>query len=196
MKKRVWWMCLLLSVLALAACGGQGAPEPAAEVETAAGTAPAEEEAAPAEEDAAPAEEPAAEETTAEGASADPGADTEAAAVGDMIAGRPASGTDPDTGLEINPDTITPGADFIVRGELVNHNLTPIESPEFMVIAPSGVRYRIRSQPVPDIFFEDGTQPAPHEYKRGMLIQATVRQEENAGATTVVDSSDLVLLQE
>ena len=192
MKKRVWWMCLLLSVLALAACGGQGAPEPAAEVETAAGTAPAEEEAAPAEEDAAPAEEPAAEETTAEGASAD----TEAAAVGDMIAGRPASGTDPDTGLEINPDTITPGADFIVRGELVNHNLTPIESPEFMVIAPSGVRYRIRSQPVPDIFFEDGTQPAPHEYKRGMLIQATVRQEENAGATTVVDSSDLVLLQE
>jgi hypothetical protein len=187
-------LALILTGL-LVACGGAPPAEPAAQSEAPAENAPAEEEAAepveaaaPTEEESAPAEQEAA--PTGEDAAEEP------AAVGDMIAGRPASGTDPDTGLEINPDSVVPGVDFIVRGELVNANLTPQESPEFLVLAPSGTRFRIRPQAVADIFFEDGSQPALHEFQRGLLIQATVRQDEGAGETIRVTSDDLVLLRD
>mgnify|MGYP000852540448 CR=1 FL=1 len=191
--KRVLWIVgmLLLLVGLLAACGGQAvepgaenAPAPAATTASdGLATAPTETSAEPV------AIEPASGDTQPANSNA------EAEPAGDMIAGRPASGIDPDTGLEINPATITPGVDYIVRGELVNHNLTPATSPEFMVISPAGVRYRIRSQALEQIFYEDGTQPAPFQYKRGMLIQATVRQEEGSAPTTLVNSTDLVLLQ-
>jgi hypothetical protein len=192
MKQGRWIIILLLALItAMAACGGGGtAPEatvdegpPAAEEAT-----PAEEEAAPAGD--APAEEPAAEAPPAE----EPVAAEAIEGDVDIIAGRPASGIDPDTGLEINPPSVVPGVDFIVRGELINANLTPQESPEFMVLAPSGTRYRIRPQAVNEIFYDDGTQPALHEFQRGVLAQATVRQEEDAGATITVTSSDFTLL--
>lgn len=194
--KRLLWIALLMIALivTMAACGG-GVEAPA-EVEPAAETS-AEEPVAevptdePAEADAAdePAEpvedEPAAEEAPAE---ADAGAD--------MLAGRPASGMDPETNLEINPAAVVPGVDFIVRGEIVNANLTPQESPEFVIIAPSGTRFRIQTQPVSSISYEDGTVPALHEFQRGVLIQATVRQEEGAGATITVQSEDFTLLHD
>lgn len=204
--KRILWITLLLCTLtgALVACGGSAEPSaqpaeadevPAVEageqvaVEDA--PAPADEE-APVEE-AAPDEEeaPATEEAAAEEAPVDVADEG-----GDMIAGRPASGTDPDTGLEINPPTVVPGVDFIVRGEIINANLTPQESPEFVILSPSGTRFRIRSQAVPDISYEDGTQPALHEFQRGVFVQATVRQEEDAGATITVHSTDLTLLHD
>jgi hypothetical protein len=154
-------------------------------------TAPAAD--APADEPAAEsmAEEPSAQEAAAE-APAEESASSDAT---DLIAGRPASGIDPDTGLEINPATITPGVDYILRAELISASLTPQDSPEFMLTSPAGVRYRVRAQPVPEIKYEDGTQPALHEFTRGMLVQATVRQEEGAGATILVHSTDLTLLQ-
>jgi hypothetical protein len=111
-----------------------------------------------------------------------------------MVAGLPASGIDPETGLEINPEQFVPGVDFIVRGRLVSFNLTPQDSPEFLIESPSGTRYRVNSQPVPAIAFADGTTLLPHEYQRGLLAQATVRQEEGAGVTTVVTTDNLVLL--
>jgi hypothetical protein len=160
--------------------------------ESAAEAAPTE---APAEEAAA--SEPAGDEAAAEAeAPAEDEAGTGGEATGDiaMIAERPASGIDPDTNLEINPPAVVPGVDFIVRGEIVNANLTPQESPEFVVLSPSGTRFRIRSQPVPDIAYEDGTIPALHEFQRGVLVQATVRQDEGAGATITVHSTDLTLL--
>ncbi|MCA9865227.1 MAG: hypothetical protein KC410_01915 [Anaerolineales bacterium] len=204
--KRILWITLLLCALtgALVACGGSTEPPaqpaeaneiPAVEADEEMAVedtpAPADEE-APVEE-AAPAGEdaPATEEAVAEEGAADGGNEA-----GDMIAGRPASGIDPDTGLEINPPTVVPGVDFIVRGEIINANLTPQDSPEFVILSPSGTRFRIRSQPVPDISYEDGTQPALHEFQRGVLIQATVRQEEGAGATITVQSTDLTLLHD
>ncbi len=204
--KRILWIALLLCALtgALVACGGSAEPpaqpaeanevpavEAGEEVVAEDSTAPAVEE-APLEQ-ATPAEDeaPTTEETVAEEApvdAADPG--------GDMVAGLPASGTDPDTGLEINPPSVVPGVDFIVRGEIVNANITPQDSPEFLILSPSGTRFRIRSQPVSDITYDDGTQPALHEFKRGVLVQATVRQEEGAGATITVQSTDLSLLHD
>lgn len=201
MKKLLWIALLLLALTAtLAACGGgsgEAPAQPAAGNEAPAGNdsgtvataVPAEGNAPAAEEENAP----AAAEDTPPAQEASVGSPAES---GDMVAGRPASGTDPDTGLEINPDSVVPGVDFIVRGALVNSNLTPQDKPEFLVQAPSGTRYRIHPQPVPQISYEDGTQPAPHEYRRGMLVQATVRQEEDAGATIVVTSTDLTLLRD
>lgn len=194
MKRIIWTVILLLALTSLlAACGGGGGE---AAVEAPAESAPAEEPAA----EQPAAEEPAVEESAADApAVEEPAADASAeepAAEGatDMIAGRPASGIDPDTGLEINPATITPGVDYILRAELVSASLTPQDSPEFMLTSPAGVRYRVRAQPVSEIMYEDGTQPALHEFKRGMLVQATVRQEEDAGATILVHSTDLTLL--
>ncbi len=200
--KRLAWMIFLILVLSggLVACGGGGGTEttvePAVEestTDTTAAEPTADEAAEPAEESAAEAEAPAEEAAAEEGAAEEAPVEGEAAG-GDLIAGRPASGTDPDTGLEINPAAVVPGVDFIVRGEIVNANLTPQDSPEFVVLAPSGTRFRIRSQPVNEILYDDGSQPALHEFQRGMLLQATVRQEEDAGATITVNSTDLTLL--
>jgi hypothetical protein len=203
--KRIMWPLLLTMMLAvaLAACGG-GAAEPAAPVEEAAevveeaaeeavepvAEAPPEEATeAPADEAAeAPAEEPA--EAPAEAAEEAPA--EEGAAV--LVAGLPASGIDADSGLEINPLEVQPGVDYIVRGELVNFALVPTDKPEFMIQSPDGTRYRVRSQPVEEIAFTDGSTLLPHEYKRGMLAQATARLMESATATSVMLSTDLVLL--
>ncbi len=192
MKRMIWIIVLMLALTTLlVACGGGGGAAPAEQ----AAEAPA--ESAPAEDsivEEPAAEQPAAEEPAAEEPAAEQPA-AEEAATADMVAGRPASGIDPDTGLEINPAAITPGVDYIIRGELTSVNLTPQDSPEFMITSPAGVRYRIRTQPVPQILYDDGTQPALHEITRGTLAQATARQEEDAGATILVHSTDFTLLQ-
>ena len=198
--KKVLWLTVLILALSGVACGGGGeapaapvAEEPAAQTAEESAAEPADPTDVPAE--AAEASEPAGDEAAAEAeAPAEAEAAGDAAGDGAMIAGRPASGIDPDTNLEVNPPTVVPGVDFIVRGEIINANLTPQESPEFVILAPSGTRFRIRSQQVSDIVYEDGTVPALHEFQRGVLVQATVRQEEDAGATITVQSSDLILL--
>lgn len=203
--KRILWIALLMFILTgmLAACGGsaEAPPEPAEASEVPAASAadettseePASDEVAPAEETT---EEEAAPATEEEAPAAQEGSAEEVVASGDMVAGRPASGIDPDTGLEINPPAVIPGVEFIVRGEIVNASLTPQESPEFVILAPSGTRYRIFAQNVNDISYEDGTKPALHEFGRGMMVQATVRQDENAGATIAVNSTDFTLLHD
>ncbi len=196
--KKVLWLTILILALSGVACGGGGAEAPAAPVAEEPAAQTAEESAA---EPVAPTEAPAEANEASEPGEAEAEAPADAEAAGDaaagdgaVIAGRPASGIDPDTNLEVNPPTVVPGVDFIVRGEIVNANLTPQESPEFVILAPSGTRFRIRSQQVSDIVYEDGTVPALHEFQRGVLVQATVRQEEDAGATITVQSNDLTLL--
>lgn len=198
--KRISWIVLLLFILTglLVACGG-GAEAPAEPVETnevqdnATSEEPAVEE--PVSQEVEPSTDETSNEETAPAAEEEAPVE-ESAASGDMVAGRPASGIDPDTGMEINPPEVVPGVEFIVRGEIVNASLTPQENPEFVVLAPSGTRYRIFAQNVNDISYEDGTKPALHEFARGMTVQATVRQDEDAGATIAVNSSDFTLLHD
>ncbi|MCA9933514.1 MAG: hypothetical protein KC415_06300 [Anaerolineales bacterium] len=149
--------------------------------------------------DAEPTDEaPAAEETADDGATEEPAPAEEPAveepAADDIYGGLPTSGTDPDTGLEINPPELLQGIEFIVRGKIVSMNLTPQTDPEFLIESPDGVRYRVHSQGIADIYFLDGTQLAAHQYRQGMIAQATVFQDTNAGVTTVVDSEDLMLI--
>jgi len=127
------------------------------------------------------------------GTSAEASGDEEA---GDMVAGRPASGTDPETGLGINPDTFGPGDEFMVRGVIISMNLTPTVSPEFLIEAPSGRRYRLRSQDLAETYFDDGAQLRPHEYRQGMLAQATVSLASDAGPADILHSQDLTLLHD
>lgn len=115
-------------------------------------------------------------------------------AANELLAGRPVAGIDPDSGLEINPLDPQQGVEYVVRGQLVSFNLIPQNKPEFVLRAPHGTTYRIQSQPVPDIFFQDGSQLAPHEYQRFMLAEATILLEDASEPTTVVKSQDLVLL--
>lgn len=205
MKNKLMLLVLAAMLVALlGACGGGAAPEtpvdtaPVAEVEE---QAPAEVEAeqAPAEEPAAAAEaQPETTEPTAAPAADAPAEEpaVEEPAAADASGDLAMSGTDADTGLEINPAVPAPGIDYIVRGKLVSFNLTPQDSPEFLIESPDGVRYRIRSQPVPDIYFTDGTQLKPHEYKRGLMAQATARLEDSSTLTSVMLSENLTLFPE
>lgn len=201
--KRALWTVILLLILSglLVACGGGAAsPEPAADeapptvVEEAAPTEAVvvEDESAPVEESAPTEEATSGDESTAEPPVAEEAPAEEAT---DMLAGRPTSGIDPETGFEINPPQVIPGVDFIVVGEIMSFNLIPKDRPEFVILSPSGTRYRIHPQPIDQITYEDGTLPAQTDFKRGLPVAATVRQEEGAGATIVVQSSDFTLLQ-
>ncbi|MFO7662793.1 MAG: hypothetical protein R6X18_09385 [Chloroflexota bacterium] len=193
--KRMLWTFLFLSIVAgsLTACGGggQAAPEPGIEevappvVEDVAAPSTEENSAPPAAEVETPVEPEPAEEEMVEVPVID----------GEVLAGRQASGFDPETGLEINPDQVVPGSEFMVVAEIVSFNLVPQDRPEFVVIAPSGTRYRIHTQGADNIFYEDGTKPAFIDYKRGLPIIATVQQEADAGATIEVTSSDFTILQ-
>jgi hypothetical protein len=103
------------------------------------------------------------------------------------------SGTDPETGLEINPEQIVAGMEFIVRGEIVSMTLLPQDAPEFVIISPAGKRYRFRPQPISQIFYEDGTQPTLQDYRNGMLASATVFLDPAGGTSAVASSSNMML---
>lgn len=218
-KKMLIGVLLILALL-LAACGGGGETAvteneaaPAAVAENDAGdeaAAEAEEEEPAAASESEAGEDEAAEATQEETDDAaemsdeetaeeeESGAETadDAAESGDTIAGRPASGVDPDTGMQINPAELIQGEEFIVRGEIVSLNLTPQTEPEFLIEAPNGQNYRVRTQELAAITYDDGSAIEAYQFQQGMLAEATVYQDPGAGLTTVVESDDFRILQE
>jgi len=206
MNRKVLLIGIVL-LLILAACGGGASdtPEPVTAVQAPAesGTSSNTNTANTSASDTAvdttqPTEEaPLVEEATVEEPSADQPAAVEPTvepAAADIFAGLPTSGTDPETGLEINPSELLQGVEFIVRGKIVSMNLIPQTDPEFLIESPDGVKFRVQSQGIADIYFLDGTQIAAHQYRQGMIAQATVFQDAGAGLTTVVESDDLTLI--
>jgi hypothetical protein len=108
---------------------------------------------------------------------------------------RPMTGTDPDTGLPVNPDSVNPGDTFIVRGEIISMNLTPTTSPEFLILAPDGLKFRLRTQDLADTYYEDGEQLLAYQYQLGLLGQATATLAADAGSSDIPTSQDLVLVK-
>lgn len=200
MQKKLFFLSVVLLML-LAACGGSSGNETAAtpaESNTT-DTNPPEEASdetateAPAEPTAETAAEPT--EAPAEGEAESTSGDTETAPEesSDPTADLLMSGTDPDTGLEINPDQVVAGVEFIVRGELASMTLIPQDKPEFVILAPNGKRYRFRPQPLEEIFYVDGTQPVAHDYKLGMIAGATIFLDPAGGSTAIATSTNMVL---
>ena len=212
--KRVLWVCVFLfSLMLIAACGGSSAEEPAAsneetsvsqeevaEVEEVAEEEMAEEEMAeeemeePTEEAEEEMEEPTEEpmEEPTEEPMEEPTEEPmeESSPFGDL----PLTGTDADTGLEINPDVVNPGDTFIARGIVISMNLTPVTEPEFLIQAPSGTKYRMRTQALEDMFFDDGSQWQAYEFRQGVGALATVSLDASASLSDVATTEDLVLI--
>lgn len=88
--------------------------------------------------------------------------------------------TDPVTGLPFNPTTV-PTTEFVVDGRVQSLSLTPQTAPEFVVQAPSGKTYRIRSQALSNIHYDDGQQVLVHEFRNNMRVTATVRRDPDSG---------------
>lgn len=199
----------LVILLLLTACGGNNTTtsEPAANTDTGSTSSTEENTAAPAatetpmmeeatseEPTAVESEEPAAEETATEEPAAQEEDMTEETAADDPYGGRPLTGIDPETGLEINPAEVLKGTEFIIRGKVISMNLTPQTAPEFLIESPDGIKYRVHSQGLSDIYLVDGSQLQAFQYRLGMLAQATVYQDPAAGVTSVVETDDLLLL--
>ncbi len=192
----------IIALLLLAACGGGSEPEtPATNNDTSSSSTTKSaddadeevsvtetdeemEEATDEPSDEAMEEEAMEEETVEEAAPTSP------------FGNRPMTGTDPDTGLTVNPDSVNPGDTFIVRGEIISMNLTPTTSPEFLFLAPDGLKFRIRSQDLADTFFEDGDQLQAFQYQPGLLGQATATLAADAGSSDIPTSEDLVLVKD
>lgn len=183
----------IVLVLLLMGCGGGAAtvPEPAPdsageEPAPTATAAPAAQE----EESAAATEAPPAGAEQSESSAEEE--DAAAASTGDDVV---YEGTDPATGMPVNPLDIPFGEPFIVRGELISANLTPQEEPEFVVRAPNGQTYRMGAQPLSEIYFEDGeTQLEPYEFQRGLQVQATALMAADAGPSDILSTEDFTLL--
>lgn len=183
---------LLLLLVILVACGGGGEETVAPAATESPTTAPTE---VPAED---PTEAPAEVEPTVEtGATAEATSEVvtepteESSPAGtDLLM----SGTDPETGLEINPIPILRGVEFIVRGNVISINLTPQTTPEFVVKSPADQNYRIRPQGVADIYMLDGSQLPAFQYRLGMLVQATVFIAADAPPTETLISDDFMIL--
>ncbi len=194
----------IIALLLLAACGGGNAEPAAPTASNNTSSSPTTEvvDNAEAEEAVAPVEEATAEESAEAVEDAPEEASEEAAsevvveaAPASPFGDRPMSGIDPETGLVINPDSVNPGDTFIVRGEIISMNLTPITAPEFLILSPDGFRFRLRSQSLNDTFYEDGDQLQPFQYRNGMLAQATATLAANATRSDIPTSTDLVLIK-
>lgn len=213
-KAVLLWM---IAFIFLVACGGGGDTEsdtPASDNDTSSSTTTETTETV--EEDSAPADsEEMAEEPTEESeptdeaesmeeemdeepAAEEPAEETaeEPAASDSPFGDRPMSGTDPETGLPVNPESVNPGDTFIVRGEIISMNLTPTTSPEFLIQSPDGVNFRLRSQDLADTYFEDGDQLQAFQYQNGLLAQATATLAADASPSDIPTSTDLVLVKD
>ena len=120
----------------------------------------------------------------------------EPAAPASPFGDRPMTGTDPETGLPVNPDSVNPGDTFIVRGEIISMNLTPTTSPEFLIQAPDGLKFRLRSQDLAETYYEDGDQLQAFQYQNGLLAQATATLAADASPSDIPTSTDLVLVKD
>jgi hypothetical protein len=109
--------------------------------------------------------------------------------------GRQISGTDPDSGLEINPAEFASGSMAIVVGEIVSMNLTPTTSPEFVIQTASGKRFRFRSQDLANVQYEDGNEIKLHEFKLGMYGRATIALDTSASLSDVALSENLMIFR-
>ncbi|MCB8981173.1 MAG: hypothetical protein H6657_27530 [Ardenticatenaceae bacterium] len=208
-KAVVFW---IIALFLLASCGGGGTTETEAPAttnnsssSTTSETAETADEAPAAdttEEEAADASSEATTDTSSEteeamdesGEEAAPA--EEAAAPASPFGNRPLSGTDPDTGLIVNPESVNPGDTFIVRGEIISMNLTPTTAPEFLIQSPEGLKFRIRSQDLKETFYEDGDQLQAFQYRNGLLAQATVTLAADASPSDIPTSTDLVLVKD
>jgi hypothetical protein len=102
------------------------------------------------------------------------------------------------TGLPLNPDTIPTDSPFIVEGTIASMNLTPQSAPEFVVRAPSGKTYRIRTQALPDITYDDGEPVGVDGFSQGMSVRATVEQQEGGAGTgniPILFSGDFMIVR-
>jgi hypothetical protein len=99
------------------------------------------------------------------------------------------------TGLELNP-VVMPEGEFMVQGTITAVTLIPQDEPLIKIMTDNGQLYQIRSQPVPQITYEDGTVVPPLEIKNGQQIRATVVQGEagGLGGDPVLVSSNLTIL--
>lgn len=79
------------------------------------------------------------------------------------------------TGLPLNPQTI-PDGDFVIEGTIANMNLTPQSEPELVLKVSSGQTYRVRTQPLSDIFYDDGGTIGIPDFAQGMQVRATISQ--------------------
>lgn len=213
-KAVLLWM---IAFIFLVACGGGGDTEPdtpASDNNTSSSTTTettetTEEDSAPADsedmaeepaEESQPADEaePMEEETDAEPASEEPAEETavEPAAPASPFGDRPITGTDPETNLLVNPDSVNPGDTFIVRGEIISMNLTPTTSPEFLIQSPDGLKFRLRSQDLAETYYEDGDQLQAYQYQNGLLAQATATLAADASPSDIPTSTDLVLIKD
>lgn len=206
----------IIALIFLVACGGGGDTEsdtPAADNNTSSSTTTetdtteedsaatdSEEMAEEPTEESEPADEaePVEEDTDAEPVSEEPAEETaaEPAASDSPFGDRPMTGTDPETGLLVNPDTVNPGDTFIVRGEIISMNLTPTTSPEFLIQSPDGLKFRLRSQDLADTYYEDGDQLQAFQYQNGLLAQATATLAADASPSDIPTSTDLVLVKD
>jgi len=79
------------------------------------------------------------------------------------------------TGLPLNPEAL-PEGDFVIEGTIGNMNLTPQSAPEFVLRIASGRTYRVRSQPLSDILYEDGEVVGVAGFVQGMEVRAVINQ--------------------
>jgi hypothetical protein len=98
---------------------------------------------------------------------------------------------DEETGLPFNPEE-APDGEFVIEGVVSSLTLTPQDKPEYVVTLPSGKRYRIRSQPLSETFFDDGTAVSPSTLRQGMTVRATVAYFPDEGVAGEYRTADLI----
>lgn len=100
------------------------------------------------------------------------------------------------TGLELNPIVI-PEGEFVVQGTITAVNLIPQDEPLIKVMTESGQIYQIRTQPVPQITYDDGTVARPVDIKNGLAVRATVQQSDvgGLGGEPVLASTNFTILR-
>ena len=117
-------------------------------------------------------------------------------AVGEPTAVSATPMMDEATGLELNP-VVIPDGEFVIQGTIAAVNLIPQDEPLIKVTTENGQLYQIRTQPVPQIMYDDGTVARPVDIKNGLAVRATVQQSEagGLGGEPVLASTDFTILR-